>query len=1326
MKNIEGYIFPNIIQCNDINELKQEEHYFWHDNNIKLDDIYSYKRIFVFAEPGYGKTTLLNKIFTDAESKKYQRIFIDLKSISTLDFKDLLEMFSNKKKVNTDNIKISGNIKLQSVENLIICLDALDEVKVSELDNVINNIRKLDTHLSEAIIIVSARVNRADKYKALLRRINFNFLKILKFSRAQLKQYLDKNLEIIDNSVRKYKKDKIKKNIISIDSDIILIPRYLSYLLDLLRTNLDLFNKRIMRSDIMEKVLLKNISSVEREYEERMNLRVFGKLALAMEINQTKEISIDDFISFFEIIKSKVCERMYYRKEIKEIYDNTILKYNSGMIGFENAEIQEYLAAREISLLNEPERCLYKIVTDNPGSIIFPYWKNALTYFVEINPRSIVNILKHDYRSDINHESSITEIFSFVDLTKFTNAEMIDLSKRIYKRYQNIAYWIPHTIVDRLAEILPIEYLLEELSNYKYYSENIAHFLIGNQLIIVESFLKKGSINDDQNCKLKNLIIGIIGYNKKSVVQRYAVNILGYIADIEDLEKVYSSLNLKDELIERNLINVCSKKFYNSEFAVKIFYTVFKEKNLRFNDAYKGIMNISKSEYFISFLNKLLSNKFALNEILDHSSHDYQSTKKKSEIRKPSKELVKLISEIIEIIVTKPNTYYYAEKSRFFKELIRLLDKDNSMNSFKLFLRWKDDLDTSEEKKLFSRSNRNYLMQILSTFNSLKIFKYLTSLADDSKELESFAISLKWFDEDKYNRYSSEIEQILEKPIEIEEISKVNENLEKYKKFKSLLNLNEDKYNLGVFNFFNDNYSIITDKALNAEIKELKKIAENLVKTTNIDNVSITEGQRKKQYKISTKMLYFHEALKTLYYLGEDINRYRIKILLLIPYMELYTGLEFLEEFFVELSEQEITLAIQKWKQIDDVALKHNGISVLRFLKKLSVYSDTVYKFIFSLYNKYDYEDYEIIEIINYLDDLDISDDFLKSQLKSFGYDSKVGMCINKILIDRDDEDAIKWRFEKIKKMAKKHKNTKSFQSISNFESETYSLRIAESLMTISNKYEYLFIELINFSLEKYQEDEEYYKYVNYLWKIVKGFYKNKIEENPMLDLYKLQEYYNIPIEKKGFALFKYTLDEIINYHLIGHSKRIKFSDSVVFINKISQNEKILDNPKDFNRILIELIDKDLKRWVEAEGAYKMMLNLGGKLEDLFQKTIKGQIELACIKKGFEVKVFRESQSLDDKRPDFLLTYGFAGTQIIEVKRLSNDQVTNNKSARKYMSKLQNYIDAHNADNLIYLIVNLNDEKNNLKEEIMKLNQMYIDDKRIIVCGLDSLASAKK
>ena len=113
-------------------------------------------------------------------------------------------------------------------------------------------------------------------------------------------------------------------------------------------------------------------------------------------------------------------------------------------------------------------------------------------------------------------------------------------------------------------------------------------------------------------------------------------------------------------------------------------------------------------------------------------------------------------------------------------------------------------------------------------------------------------------------------------------------------------------------------------------------------------------------------------------------------------------------------------------------------------------------------------------------------------------------------------------------------------------------------------------------------------------------------------------------------------------------------------------NKKIL-NSNDLMYHLQEAVDFDLARWIEAEGAYDLLLtgnvhkNKRQQYEKLVQKTLKSQIENILIKRGFQVEVLREPQLLDEKRTDLLIRYGFAGPVIVEVKLTSNTDMQTSK-----------------------------------------------------------------
>ena len=123
-------------------------------------------------------------------------------------------------------------------------------------------------------------------------------------------------------------------------------------------------------------------------------------------------------------------------------------------------------------------------------------------------------------------------------------------------------------------------------------------------------------------------------------------------------------------------------------------------------------------------------------------------------------------------------------------------------------------------------------------------------------------------------------------------------------------------------------------------------------------------------------------------------------------------------------------------------------------------------------------------------------------------------------------------------------------------------------------------------------------------------------------------------------------------------------------------------------------IQTDLKRWVEGEGAYSVIIGgekFKGKkneYEKLIQKTIKAQLELILRKRDIVADITREEQLLDEKRTDLLVRYGFIGPVVLEIKLSSHADVRSSKieTTESYES-MGRYMEGYNAAHGIFLIM---------------------------------------
>lgn len=191
---MEIYINPNLNLYKsfvDLNHDRAMHGYRWafDEEKIKVKDLLTHSRLFVLAEPGYGKTELLGKIKEAGESKNLNAIIIDLKTLD-INFsiaENIEKMLNRPEVIKTNNFKFSNS------ENVIICLDALDEVTTNKLSLTIDKIKELLVVYSSVKIFISCRTLYYTNYKNEFLEYKFKFLGIDCFIHYQIDDYLRRN-----------------------------------------------------------------------------------------------------------------------------------------------------------------------------------------------------------------------------------------------------------------------------------------------------------------------------------------------------------------------------------------------------------------------------------------------------------------------------------------------------------------------------------------------------------------------------------------------------------------------------------------------------------------------------------------------------------------------------------------------------------------------------------------------------------------------------------------------------------------------------------------------------------------------------------------------------------------------------------------------------------------------------------------------------------------------------------------------------------------------------------------------------------------------------
>jgi hypothetical protein len=222
------------------------------------------------------------------------------------------------------------------------------------------------------------------------------------------------------------------------------------------------------------------------------------------------------------------------------------------------------------------------------------------------------------------------------------------------------------------------------------------------------------------------------------------------------------------------------------------------------------------------------------------------------------------------------------------------------------------------------------------------------------------------------------------------------------------------------------------------------------------------------------------------------------------------------------------------------------------------------------------------------------------------------------------------------------------------------------------------------------------------MWRIVSGYFENIRQAGSYEPVRQLEKKIAEVRDAEGANWLAAMMTRVRRSYLAHLGKPRTVSEAIKKQNDAKSREvKRILNSNDLFDLLQESLETDLKRWIEGEGAYDLIVVETGTAptrdyEKLVQKTLKTQIENMFYRRDFQFfGVDRESQLLDDKRTDFLVRHGFAGPVVLEVKLTSNSDMKGRKiEASRSFQSMQRYMDGYGAAHGIVLLINNTGAKN--------------------------------
>lgn len=392
------YITPNIEKYESVDSLIANENatrsIFEPQQELSIKDVLNESFLCIVGEPGIGKSRLLEEILLPINTKEIVA------------------------KCNASNFK-KEDVNDEYKYCIIDALDEVDEDKFFQILVNINNFKK--THFSTNVIF-SCRSNYVSTYRQYFTSCEgLHFLEIQKLKKEDVKNvtsgFSQKTQDCIDKSPKL--------------SELLRTPRYLNFLIELEEQKIEC--KSI--GDLFEFIVGKNIEQALQNYDSNDSLknknikiiiqRILEKIAFVIEIGRKDSLTKDELYTILDGLTGNMSQMLIANVDLL-YFQNKILIDNGEKLKFENTQLQEYLAAKELCRLSNIESAIYDLAVQKDLRHIYPNWFDIIphvSYLSDAN--TFINLIKllASYESNLDNEV-------FAGLTKYVEPESLQLSHK--------------------------------------------------------------------------------------------------------------------------------------------------------------------------------------------------------------------------------------------------------------------------------------------------------------------------------------------------------------------------------------------------------------------------------------------------------------------------------------------------------------------------------------------------------------------------------------------------------------------------------------------------------------------------------------------------------------------------------------------------------------------------------------------------------------------------------------------------------------------------------------------------------------------------------
>ncbi len=1253
------------------------------DKSVSLADVARGTRNLIVGEPGIGKTLLLEKLEELLRKQGERHLRVLLKDERAL-------------------ADAATFCRESGGQPCSLMLDALDEVSARAFPEALRTIEELSANYPLASIYLSSRWVFVHRYTSSFP--SYRFVVPLAFSRSQVRQYL-KAEGCTDTEI-----DTLFGRVLSFDHPqlVVQIPRYLSYLTAYLKKKGADAASRVSRNELFEYFIYSKLDLEDQKLStdrKAIIKRVLEKLALVMEIYQAPTISRDELMTFFDDVHSDLKQVALAQVPLDTFYGASLLKVGQNdpdRVEFDNTEFQEYLAAKEITRLPDPNRAAFRFVVDADAKEIYPSWFNALTFFVDMEPSLLAQLIDFSGLKGTRLkvvDEALLKFLGRVDVSPLTVDQRRALFTDIVSYHKRTLQWLPWVLGPTLARLFDasLEPLLRTGVAEASKETGTRRFVpLGNIAHIIGALLESNAPVDRASWR-GQLLAFTRDTNENGVLQRRALYALGALGDETILHEV-PDLSSAEAVIGREFFSMCATLSANHPKSIEYCLKGVRGGN---SAARVGLTAITEGAPIKKLLQILAADGDLLRTFLHHSSISTRDDDRLvASIEAAADDELLTLSEEVLLHSLDYATGHDIDKSRFISGLwnlstrrsptfiadfiARVAKSPNAraafyfMGSLAASTLQPEDVPAFIDAMTAAGESRGGIVSVL-------VRAKMTRGADGKAVFKAGRKTLS----KEYRSWEAHQKRLSAK--------KGREDKALLERFQTYLEPQPGKFSHGVFEFYNqhakdlerlistDQRTRLSDLITGTVFKFTDPITHKLTITATSPGGATT-------YTVSQAIGLFGGALRTGRLLGIDLTPFRQQIINFLPFAY-GEELSIIFEVVGSLRSDEFAPVIAVYRDKTSDLWRHLTANFIDAVEQHHVVeAGPILKGFVDDAACTPYVRERALRVLESLtpDRSFLSTVFNTYQARASADERNLAYVANGLLITQHgDANALYWRLNVVVQRVAAFKRPVDAHSVSDLEDElTHSMSFAQPLMTFGRRgYEDRYLTLLDRAMEIWAHGPDYHAYAEYLWTIVYGHFDSLKSHGSYEPLRRLERKIDDMKALEGANWLAARMAQLRRTYLGFVGKPPNISQAITRYNdaRRDQAERILTSA-DLYSHLREAMDTDLRRWIEGEGGYSLIL--GDKVtrakkqdyEKLIQKTLKTQIENILLLRGFQVDVIREADLLDEMRTDFLVRYGFAGPVVMEVKLTSHsDAKASDLTTTKSYRSMAHYMEGYGA-----------------------------------------------